>query len=177
MPSGGTTPVADATSTYAQFPDYGVLWSYGPAYKADASATPQVDDPFTPAEANQNPMYSFAKPPTTLSYFDTTGTGYPTTTGAGFPAGTAPAPYNQISGAYFLSGGASGVLNRRVLNIVLVDCRTAPVGPPSCGKLNAVGIGKFFMPTRADTTGFSRLDLEFAGLITPVPKSEIKLYK
>ena len=39
-------------------------------------------------------------------------------------------------------------------------------------------IGKFFMTMKADFSGGTkRLDVEFAGLIEPVPNSEIKLYK
>ena len=177
----GTTvpapPILPATvppsSKYAQFADsqrnYGVLWSYGPAYQADTGTPPGLGDPFTAAQANVNPLYSTASTP----YFAS----YPTIPGTGFPVGTPAAPYNQTDPTYFTSGGASGVRNRRILNLVLVDCRTAPVGPANCASMDAEGVGRFFMPTRADTSSFSRLDLEFAGLITPVPKSEIKLYK
>ena len=180
----GSGAVVPAPAGQAQFAggvnDYGVLWSYGPAYQADTSATPKVGAPFTPAEANLNPMYSAAKPPTTLSYFDTTTNGYPTVPGAGFPAGTPAAPYNQSVGSpYFLTGGATGVRNRRILNLVIINCTVAPVPSPtpSCGAMNAVGVGRFFMQTKADTSGFSSLDLEFAGLIDPIPVSEIRLYR
>jgi hypothetical protein len=65
-----------------------------------------------------------------------------------------------------------------VLNIVLVDCRTPPVGPAACGRMSAVGIGKFFMLTKADFSGSpKKLYVEFTGLIEPVPTSEVKLYK
>ena len=165
-------PLTPAPAGFAQFPEYGVLWSYGPAYQADGSTPPNAGTAFTPEQANLNPMYNA----TAINYFDTAS--YPTTTGAGFPAGTPAAPYNQTSGPYFQSGGVAGVRNRRILNLVLVDCRVAPVGPSSCSRLDAVGIGKFFMQTRADfSSSPKRLDLEFAGLITPVPTSEIKLYR
>lgn len=119
-------------------------------------------------------MYSTAK----ANYFDTAS--YPVSPGAGFPASTPPSPYNQTSGPTFQAPSAAhpGQRNRRILNVVLVDCRTAPVGPASCGTMNAVGIGKFFMTMKADFSGGTkRLDVEFAGLIEPVPNSEIKLYK
>lgn len=168
------SPSTASGTAYAQFADsarnYGVLWSYGPAYQADTDTTPGLGAPFTVAQANANKLYSTA----IATYFDGS---YPSTAGAGFPSGTPAAPYNQTDSAYFTSGGANGVRNRRILNLVLVDCRTAPVGPANCASMDAVGVGRFFMPTRADTSSFSRLDLEFAGLITPVPKSEIKLYK
>lgn len=173
LPAVGPTPVPSSNpALFAQFGKYGVLWSYGPAYQADTSTPPNVGTAFTPQQANLNPMYNA----TAINYFDIDS--YPTATGAGFPAGTPAAPYNQTSGPYFQSGGAAGVRNRRILNLVLVDCRVAPVGSSSCGRLDAVGIGKFFMQTRADfSSSPKRLDLEFAGLITPVPTSEIKLYR
>ncbi len=180
LPSS-TPSVPAPSSTFAQFPDYGVLWSYGPAYQFDATPTSKVGAAITPEQANLNPMYSTAFP-TAVPYFNTDTTSpepYPTTAGAGFPAGTPAAPYNQTSGPYFQSGGASGVRNRRILNIVLVDCTVAPVGPAACGEMTAVGVGKFFMQVKADFTGgpTRQLSVEFAGLVSPVPTSVIKLYK
>jgi len=64
--------------------------------------------------------------------------------------------------------------------MVIVDCRSAPVGPASCGVMPVVGVGKFFMQTPAVFTGGPtnrRLMVEFAGLIQPVPTAEIKLYR
>ena len=170
------------TAANAQFANYGVLWSYGPAYQADSSTPPDVGAPITPGQANFNPMYSTTVPVApAASYFDTSGAlNYPTTLGTGFPAGTPPAPYNQTSGSYFQAPSVAhpGVRNRRILNLVLVNCNVAPVGPASCGLINAVGIGKFFMQTKADFSGSpKKLDLEFVGLIDPVPVSEIKLYR
>jgi putative Flp pilus-assembly TadE/G-like protein len=162
---------------------YGVLWSYGPAYTADASVPPKAGTPFSPFPpcspgpcANGSVLYNN----TAVNYFDTTN--YPTTLGTGFPAGTPPAPYNQTAGNYFQAPPTHppGTRNRRVLNLVLVDCRNAPVGPASCGVMPIVGVGKFFMQIPADFTGGPsnrRLMVEFAGLIQPVPVSEIKLYR
>lgn len=172
--SPGPTPVPDASATYAQFPNYGVLWSYGPAYQANGNTPPNAGTAFTPQQANGNPMYNASA----IDYFDTTNaTKYPLTAGTGFPAGTPAAPYNQTSGPYFQSGGPAGVRNRRILNLVLVDCRVPPVGSASCGRMTAVGVGKFFMQTKANFSSSARLDLEFTGLIEPVPTSEIKLYR
>lgn len=170
LPAVSPTPAPNVTD--AQLAGYGVLWSYGPAYQADGSAPPNAGTAFTPQQANLNPMYNT----TVINNFDTAN--YPTAAGAGFPAGTPAAPYNQTNPTYFTSGGAAGVRNRRILNLVLVDCRTPAVGAASCGLMDAVGVGKFFMQTKADfTSSPKRLDLEFAGLITPVPTSEIKLYR
>lgn len=165
----------------AQFANYGVLWSYGPAYQADSGTPPDIGAAITPQQANLNPMYSTSAPSAT-PYFDvSSSTNYPTAAGSGFPVGTPAAPYNQTSGNYFQAPSMAhpGARNRRILNIVLVDCRVAPVGPASCAAMSAVGIGKFFMQVQADFTGgpSRRLDVEFAGLIDPVPTSEIKLYR
>ncbi|MGX9696140.1 pilus assembly protein TadG-related protein [Janthinobacterium lividum] len=172
LPSAGAVPAPSAT--FAQFADYGVLWSYGPAYQSNGATPAKAGTAYSVADANANPMYSTAK----ANYFDTAS--YPVSPGAGFPASTPPSPYNQTSGPTFQAPSAAhpGQRNRRILNVVLVDCRTAPVGPASCGVMNAVGIGKFFMTMKADFSGGTkRLDVEFAGLIEPVPNSEIKLYK
>ena len=172
LPSAGTVPAPSAT--FAQFSGYGVLWSYGPAYQSNGATPAKAGTAYSVADGNANPMYSTAK----ANYFDTAS--YPVSPGAGFPASTPPSPYNQTSGPTFQAPSPAhpGQRNRRILNVVLVDCRTAPVGPASCGTMNAVGIGKFFMTMKADFSGGTkRLDVEFAGLIEPVPNSEIKLYK
>ena len=168
-------PAVSPVPATSLFSEYGPLWAYSPPVKATTTTPPAAGSAITPAEANANPMYSLLA----SQYFDTSSAAnYPTSTGAGFPATTAPSPYNQTNGPYFQAPSHTGKVNRRVLNLVLVDCRTAPVGPSSCGAMNAVGIGKFFMTVKADFTGGSsrRLDAEFAGLISPVPTSEIKLY-
>ena len=165
-----TTPV-----TYA---NTGVMWSYTPAVQADGSTA------VTPAQANgtigtnvigtDKLMYGLKGSAT--SYIDAAT--YPTSVGAGFTALNA-APYNQASGPTFLApAGRPGVENRRILNIVLIDCRTPPVGSASCGVMNVVGIGKFFMQKKADLGGSpKKLNVEFTGLVEPVPSSEVKLYK
>ena len=167
-----TVSPVPATSVFSK---YGPLWAYGPPTKATASTPPVAGSAITPSEANANLMYSAL--PTV--YFDTSSsTNYPTSPGAGFPASTPPSPYNQTSGPYFQAPAHTGKTNRRMLNLVLIDCRTPPTGSAACGAMNVVGIGKFFMIVKADFTGgpSRRLDVEFAGLISPVPTSEIKLY-
>jgi Flp pilus assembly protein TadG len=172
-PAGGATPVT--------FQQYGALWSHGPAYKADASSPPKAGLPFTPTEANTVKLYDnppALSPPT--AYFDVAN--YPLLPGTGFPLTTPAAPYNQTAGNYFQAppNNPPGTRNRRVLNLVIVDCRNAPVGPAACGVMPVVGVGKFFMQTPAVFSGGPanrRLMVEFAGLIQPVPTSEIKLYR
>ncbi len=174
-----TTPNAPPTNNTpatapATFDQYGVLWSYGPAYTADTSTPPKAGTPFTVATANGSVLYHN----TALNYFDPAN--YPTTAGAGFPVGTPPAPYNQTSGTFFQAPSHAGTRNRRILNLVIVDCRNPPVGSASCGRLPVVGVGKFFMQIPAVFTGGPanrHLMVEFAGLIQPVPTSEIRLYR
>jgi Flp pilus assembly protein TadG len=173
----GPVPPLGSAVTFQQ---YGTVWSYGPAYKADASTPPKAGLPFTPVEANTVKLYDNPPlgPPT--QYFDVAN--YPLLPGTGFPLTTPAAPYNQTAGNYFQAPPTNppGTRNRRILNMVIVDCRNAPVGPASCGVMPIVGVGKFFMQTPAVFTGGPtnrRLMVEFAGLIDPVPTAEIKLYR
>ncbi|BAL26417.1 pilus assembly protein TadG-related protein [Azoarcus sp. KH32C] len=161
------------------FDKYGPLWSYGPAYHTDGSSPPKAGTPYSTSDANGSNMYHNAAG---VNFFDTSGAGYPGSVGTGFSGGTPPpAPYNQTSGKYFKAPSAShpGVVNRRILHIVIVDCRSAPVGPNSCATMDVVGIGRFFMQLKADFSGGPNryLDAEFAGLIDPVPPSDIRLYR
>jgi Flp pilus assembly protein TadG len=178
-------PASAPYGTSVEVDQYGALWSYGPAYKATSATTPLAGAAFTPAEANVNTLYSrqVTAPASAAIYFDITGADkYPTSAGSGFPSGTPASPYNQTSGTYFQAPSAAhpGVRNRRLLSAILIDCRVAPSGPASCGTMTAVGIGRFFMTTKANFSGGPgkrHLDVEFAGLIEPVPNSEIKLYR
>jgi Flp pilus assembly protein TadG len=177
LPAAGPTPaptllsllgVAVADLRYAQLADYGVLWSYGPAYK-------NATQPFTPQETNNNPMYSSLK----RNVFDTTSSiSYPTAPGASFPSSTPPAPYNQTSGPYFRAPVNAGQRNRRVLNLVLLDCSLKVIPLATCAPVDTVGIGKFFMTRKADFSGLvRRFDVEFVGLVDTVKNADIRLYK
>jgi hypothetical protein len=178
-------PTSGPLGAWVEVDKYGALWSYGPAYKATNAIPPAAGAAFTPTEANANTLYSqkVTAPASAPVYFDTTGTDkYPTSAGSGFASGTSPSPYNQTSGTYFQAPSAAhpGVVNRRLLNVILVDCRVAPVGPASCGAMSTVGIGRFFMTTKADFSGGPskrHFDVEFAGLVGAGPNSEIKLYR
>ncbi|HEV8553245.1 MAG TPA: pilus assembly protein TadG-related protein [Casimicrobiaceae bacterium] len=179
MPNQPTTnnpPLGSAVT----FQQYGALWSYGPAYQADASTPPKAGLPFTPAVANTVKLYDNPSvgPPT--QYFDVAN--YPLLPGTGFPLTIPAAPYNQTAGNYFQAPPTHppGTRNRRILNLVIVDCRNPPVGSAACGVMPVVGVGKFFMQTPAVFTGgpaSRRLMVEFAGLIEPVPVSEVKLFR
>lgn len=95
-----------------------------------------------------------------------------------YPSGASASPYAQTSGAFFLApGGSSGSINRRLMNLPLLDC-TIPAGSGACKKVPLLGVGRFFMQRPAALSGSSKgLYVEFAGLIEPVPNSEIKLYR
>ena len=166
--TGASTP-----TTPADYADYGSLGAYGRPVRSDGTTL------ITPAEANgtaagSNKMYGSLGAST--DYL--TVANYPTSAGSGF-TGANPAPYNQTGNSnYFLApAGRTGTVDRRILNLVLIDCRTPP-SAASCGTMNTVGIGKFFMLTKADFGGSpKKLFVEFTGLVEPVPTSEVKLYK
>jgi Flp pilus assembly protein TadG len=170
--------VGGRVTTQSTYPQHGVMWSYSPAVQADGTTA------ITPAQANGTigtntvgtDKLMYGPKGTATDYIDNAS--YPTSVGAGFTSQFA-APYNQSSGATFLApAGRPGVENRRILNIVLIDCRTPPVGSAACGVMNVVGIGKFFMQKKADLGGSpKKLNVEFTGLVEPVPSSEVKLYK
>lgn len=92
-------------------------------------------------------------------------------TGAdGYPAtGT---PYQATTGKYFQAPSPShpGKADRRVLNLLIVDCDDPayPVPGPgaACATVKVLGIGKFFMQVPADSSGSpKKLHGEFAGLL------------
>lgn len=72
---------------------------------------------------------------------------------------------------------ATGVQNRRLVNMLIMDCDPAKVlTVGSCKALPVVAIGKFFMQRKADLP--SNLPMEFAGEFeTPLPPADIRLYR
>jgi hypothetical protein len=97
---------------------------------------------------------------------------------ASYPAGNPASPYAQTTGAYFQAPATNTPTpNRRLLNIAILDC-TIPAGSGSCQQVPLLGVGRFFMQRKAALSGSDKgLWVEFAGLIAPVPNSEIKLYR
>ena len=69
-----------------------------------------------------------------------------------------------------------GTRNRRVLNVLVINCAVA-IAPGNCATLQVLGVGRFFMQRMADPTGSKSLDVEFAGLVEPVPTADVKLYR
>lgn len=165
--SGGLQPLAYA--------NYGPLWSYTRPRHPDAANASRPGLPFTLAETQNSNIYDNSN---RSNYFNGN---YPTDLYAGtdFPTGTPTAPYNQTATAKYFDRRNDGVRDRRVLNIVLVDCTVPATGPNSCAAMKVAGIGKFFMQVPADFSGGPDryLDAEFAGLVEDVPLSEIRLYR
>lgn len=171
-PGGSGTPnrnfAAGGCGPNTGGPNYGVLWSYGPAYRYSALAAGRVGAPFTAAEANQQSrMYNDSATP--MTYFGPN----PAT-----PTYSASPPYFHNSGTFFQAPtGGGGEAGRRVLNLLLVDCPNVS-GAGACGqRLPILGIGRFFMSVLADPTGNKKIEAEFAGLIDQTQQAEIKLYR
>ena len=152
-------PISPATISGAD--KYGVLWSYSRAVRA-VGTTPNA----TPGAAFATTDWATLYPTSALTSPATNGN---------FPATTSP--YLDPSIAHFIAPTVNpGALNRRVLNLAISDC-PAVTGTGSCLVIPVLGIGRFFMQVPADFSGGAKLEVEFAGLIEPVPVSEIKLYR
>jgi Flp pilus assembly protein TadG len=134
----------------------GVLWSYSRAVNAVGS-TPNA----TPGSAFATTDWATLYPPATA-------------TNGSFPATVSP----YLDPAHVTAPTVNpGVLNRRVLNMAIADC-PAITGSGGCQVIPILGIGRFFMQVPAVFSGGTKkLEVEFAGLIEPVPVSEIKLYR
>ncbi|NMG43073.1 hypothetical protein GPA22_04930 [Aromatoleum toluvorans] len=184
-PSLAANPFAPApppVTPTLPFERYGVLWSYSRPYSA-IGTPPKAGDPITATNLNWAKLYNAGSPQTTTGkdLLDV----YPTEIGSNFTANSpsSPSPYNQTGGSYFDPPPFAyrpGRANRRVLNIVIVDCRAfvGTTGGLSCDALPVKAIGKFFMQVPADLNGSpKKIETEFAGLVAPTPTSEIMLYR
>ncbi|WP_420474704.1 pilus assembly protein TadG-related protein [Noviherbaspirillum sp. ST9] len=154
---------------------YGALWSFSRAVQATGtSPNATAGAPFDASVAHWNALYAMNAPAGT----------YPTSVPTPpFPSNpeTHPAPYRSTAGNFFQPPNPSrpGVMNRRVLNVAIIDCSSLVPGPGlSCAALPVLGVGRFFMQRKADLTGGTkRIDAEFAGLLTELPPQEIRLYR
>lgn len=89
-------------------------------------------------------------------------------------------PYSKTTAPWFLAPSHPGTANRRVMNLAIVDCAGVGGGAMSCKNLPVKGIGRYFLQEAVDLNGAPaarKINIEFAGLIEPVPNSEIKLYR
>ena len=146
-------------STIASADKYGVLWSYSRAVRA-VGVSP-----------NATPGAAF-NPSDWATLYPAPG-GSPATY-ANFLAATSP---YLDPGHSTAPVGNPGLLDRRVVNLAIADCPNIS-GSGSCQEIPVLGIGRFFMQVPADFSGGSKnLQMEFAGLIEPVPTADIKLYR
>lgn len=175
-----TVGASSRVTTQATYPQHGILWAYTPPVQSNGTTL------ITPAQANGTigtntpgtDKLMYGPKGGATDYIDASK--YPATAGSGFPAGTVAAPYNQSGNPNYYQSptGRTGQIDRRILNLVLINCAATPVGSGACAKMPAVGIGKFFMLTQADFSGSpKKLFVEFTGLVEPVPTAEVKLYK
>lgn len=140
-------------------------WSYSKAVRAvGAGPTYTAGAEFTPADWPE--LYG-----TTLAATAIARAAYPL-------AGT---PYSQTTPPWYAKPPVhAGVPDRRVMNLALVDCAGVGAGPMACKSLPVKGIGRFFLQEPVDLNGAPAtrtINIEFAGMIEPVPNSEIKLYR
>lgn len=154
---------------------HGALWSFSRAVQASGTApNATAGAPYEASAAHWNALYAGNAP------------------SAAYPASVPrppfpddpdvhPAPYRSTTGNFFEAPNPSrpGVMNRRVLNVAIIDCSSLVSGSGlSCAALPVVGIGRFFMQRKADLTGGTkRIDAEFAGLMSELPPQEIRLYR
>lgn len=141
------------------FGDYGVLWTYSRAVKAIDSPTEEdtyiAGDPFTLTDWP------------TLYGGDAVQEKYPQAE----PPDNKLAPYS--AGGDYATTITSGLIDRRVLNIAIVNCSESK-GTGCNSTIRVEAIGKFFMQVKADIP--KSIHAEFAGLIDPPPR-DIRLYK
>ncbi len=157
-PPSAPTPVPTANITAQR---YGELWAYNPAVQYAATPPAGGYTPYT--TANWSSLYP------TMSGAPPTPSSYP-----------AAGPYSQTSGQFFSapSPNGPGVRDRRVLNVVVVDCATLSAsGGSSCKTIQALGVGRFFMTVKADLP--NGIYTEFAGLVPDgePPTARVALYK
>lgn len=150
-------PLTASTVPPLTFSLYGVLWSYSRAVHFDAAAPHHAGTAFGASD-------------------------WPTLYGPGAAnhAYPEPSPYAQNSPSDYFKKPTNypqyAKVNRRVLNIAIINCNSIPAGALSCRKIDVLGIGRFFMLEKADLTGHKTIQTEFAGLTDPEAFDEIKLY-
>lgn len=151
--------VADCTD------NYGVLWSYARPLKQSGLLIPSSD--WVTGNANTS---LYPEGPSAQNY---PSTGYD-------PAGLnlAASPYAQgltnKSGPYY-KAGSGGQVGRRILNMVILDCKNV-VKNPGCDAVPILAIGKFFMQKQASFTDKDASG-EFVGLISEKELTQdIRLY-
>lgn len=160
------------------FSDWGALWTYSrerhwspTGTGSDYGLCDWGDNTTVPVG---DPCYGVSGANLYGGQADQTGDGYPQVGGTSVPpyphvGGTPVPPYWATSGKYFEPPNPSrpGKQDRRVLNVLIIDCQAPgfPVPGPgaACAQLYAIAIGKFFMPVQANLSSY--VYGEFAGLL------------
>ncbi len=142
--------------------DYGVLWAYTPAVQY-AAAPPFT--PYTATAANWASLYRVTAAAGPRPAPIIAATGYPA-------AGT---PYSQTSGQYFVAPSRTGLPNRRILKVAIVNCNPAiPSG--SCNTMPVLGVGQFFQTVQSGLP--TTMAGEFGGLVSGDELGgEVKLFR
>lgn len=130
--------------------EYGVLWSYSPAVRFDAGSPTGVGTKFVPGDWPT--LYN-------TPALNVPNANYPTDGSTPYTRDMAPT--------------APGKVDRRVLNVVMIDCESGVVaGSGSCMEMRLLGVGRFFMQVPADLSGTPRkIYGEFAGVI---PREQLR---
>jgi len=165
-------PVPPATIGYSarppspgSFASWGALWSY--TRERHWTLPPGSDSDYGLCDWGDNTTVPIGEPCYGVSGANLYG-GLADQTGSGYPAvGT---PYQTSLGNKYFRGpdpSRPGKADRRVLNVLIINC-TAPGFPvpgpgAACAQLNAIAVGKFFMPVQANLP--SNVYGEFAGLL------------
>lgn len=159
-----TSTAVRTAAASAEFKDYGPLWSYSREKNFSTGGDHTLND--------WTALYKGSA--------DQTVNGYPTPV----PAASSPPYFQTLGNKYFApppNNPTAGVRDRRVLNLVIIDCSVPAVnqvGPGNkCAALPTLAVGKFFMTVPADLPN-SEMYVEFVRLLpTPLPSANIRLYK
>lgn len=152
--------------------DFGVLWAYNPAVKFDGASATGVGEPFKLSDWPA--LYQATNGASAAARTADESTEYPGPYGAGGDGSGTP-PY-RTTGKYFQNGGTDAVAERRILNVLIINCSVPPGGTGACQSLAPIGIGRFFMTVKADLP--KEVHGEFAGLIpSKLLRRTIRLYR
>jgi Flp pilus assembly protein TadG len=132
--------------------------------------------------ASFGPLWTYSKPESVAGIpYELSDWGKLYLVGGVKPAAAKASKYGADNGVYLLpehslapTSGAQPVLNRRVLNIPLLDCSGGSPGATA----SILGIGRFFMTARAKAGPSAIVPGEFAGVLSGgSPTNSVGLYK
>jgi Flp pilus assembly protein TadG len=156
--AGRLQTVADVDGGAATPSDYGPLWSFARPLRFDTS-TGTVGAEFTSADLAKLYRLSGATwgvAPAKYTY------------------GNGRSPYGANASAYSTVPTLTGEVNRRILNVPLLDC---PLNEENVSPKRMLGIGRFFMTTRATASPVA-VHAEFGGLVSyPQTAASVALFQ